>query len=179
MPPAPTFPRSSAWPEGSAFFFGRIGIVRSLATSFSPSRVSQPSASLLGRAPNPVPAAALRPHSVPVGFGSSLRLASTLSVLPVGTSLLRRGISVSDRQTGQQFHLGPGSRFLRPKAPVPPDGFRKVGSASALEQLPRASSFGRPAISFAASILTNIGLVGPGCGLELPSLSGRPLPATN
>lgn len=77
-------------------------------------------------------------------FRSFLRNIAVPSVLPV-----------SDRQSGQQFRLGPGSRFLRPKAPVPPDNFRKVGSALALKPLPRASSSGRPAASSAAFILAN------------------------
>ena len=100
------------------------------------------------------------------GLDPACALLPPFSGLRSGTSLLLTGGPGSDRQTGQQFRLGPGSRFLRRKAPVPPDGFRKVGSASALEQLPRASSFGRPAISSAASILANFRLVGPGYGFR-------------
>jgi hypothetical protein len=102
-------------------------------------------------------------------FRSFLRNIAVPSVLPV-----------SVRQSGQQFRLGPGSRFLRPEAPVPLDGLRKVGSALALEPLPRASSSGRPHHFFRGFHSCEFQPCPSWCPwLPLPSVSGRPLPSTN
>ena len=180
MPPAPTFPQASAMPVRAGLSSaGRIGIVRCLAAPFDPSRVARQPHRCFGGSP-----ARFRPRPRGPGrFRSGFHQACAwLSPFPV----VRPEHRCSFRPSGFRSPIGTavpiGSRFAvpSPEGPVPPDKLRKVGSALALEPLPRASSSGRPAASSAASILANFGHVRRGVrGLSLSSVSGRPLPSTN
>lgn len=169
MPPAPTFPWSSALPEGAASFRWadrdrrmRFGLFLSLSGF-------PPSASLLRRVPSPVPAEALRPRSVPVGLPSGFRPAFTLFRSSV------RNIAVPFRNSGFRSPDGTavpfGSRFASPS----PEGSGSAGRSleSGFGTCPRAVAsrffLYRPASSSAASALANLVLVRLGNVLELSS----------
>ena len=178
MPPAPTFPRLSTLSARDRIFprWADRNRPEPCGLLIGSSRVPRFPHCCFGGSP-------FRFRPRPCGPGRFRRASGKLSPDFHPFRCFVRNISVPleapvQSPIGTAVRSVSGSRFLGPKALVPLDGFRKVGSALAwsrcLALLPLAAL-----PRFLGFILANIALSVVALWLELSSVSGRPFPATN